>query len=137
MKSLDGIFQGIMIISMILCFFSLSSSMSANIFDQAKEISIMLSLGFTRANVFRLFVYEALILVLSSSLCGFAIGLSIGSIMTVQQAMLQSSPWHLEAPWFQLRLMLFTSIICAVASTWGSARRILKLSIPDISRLIS
>ena len=30
---LDGIFNGIVVVSMCLCFFSLSSSMSANIFD--------------------------------------------------------------------------------------------------------
>ena len=35
-RSMDQIFYMIIVITMSLCFFSLSSSMSANIFDQAR-----------------------------------------------------------------------------------------------------
>jgi ABC-type antimicrobial peptide transport system permease subunit len=71
-----------------LCFFSLSSNMSSNIFDQSREISIMLSLGFRKNMLIRLFIYEALVLVISSSLTGFGIGLFIGNLMMMQQAIL-------------------------------------------------
>ena len=41
----------------------------------------MLSLGFTKTIMIKLFLYEALILVVSSSLVGFAIGIMIGNLM--------------------------------------------------------
>lgn len=80
---LEKIFSIVTVISMCLCFFSLSSSMTANIFEQSREISIMLALGFTKAAVTRIFVYEALILVISSAIAGFFIGIFIGNLMLV------------------------------------------------------
>lgn len=43
----------------------------------------MLALGFTKAAVTRIFVYEALILVISSAIAGFFIGIFIGNLMLV------------------------------------------------------
>jgi len=48
----------------------------------------MLSLGFRKNMLVKLFIYEALVLVISSSLTGFAIGLFIGNLMMMQQAIL-------------------------------------------------
>lgn len=87
-STLDGIFNVIVVISMALCFFSLSSSMSANIFDQSREISVMLSFGCTKSVLTRIFIYEALVLVIASSFGGFLIGIFIGNLIMVQQAML-------------------------------------------------
>ena len=41
------IFSAIIAITMFLCFFSLSASMSANLYEQAKEIGILRALGLT------------------------------------------------------------------------------------------
>lgn len=87
-QNMTRIFGFVTLVAMGLCFFSLSSNMSSNIFDQSREISIMLSLGFTKTMLVKLFVYEALILVISSSLSGFVIGLFIGNLMMLQQAIL-------------------------------------------------
>lgn len=85
---LEGIFNVIVLVSMALCLFSLSSSMSANIYDQSREISVMRSFGCTRSFILKLYIYESLILVISSSIAGFGIGVFIGNLMTLQQAML-------------------------------------------------
>ena len=83
-RQLDSIFSVIVLVSMGLCFFSLVSSVSANILDQSKEISIMRSCGLKSSSILRIYVYESLVLVLSCSLCGFVIGVSIGNLMIVQ-----------------------------------------------------
>ena len=85
---MDDIFNVIVIVCMVLCLFSLSSSMSANIFDQSREISVMRSIGFKTNFILKIFIYESLILVISSSIAGFGIGVFIGNLMTLQQAML-------------------------------------------------
>ena len=66
-----------------LCFFSLSSGMTANIQDQNREIAIMCSLGCKKNIISRIFIYEALVLIISSSIGGFFIGLFIGNLMTL------------------------------------------------------
>lgn len=67
---------------MFLCFFSLSSSMTANLYEQAKEIGILRSMGFTNNRIIMLYMYEALILVMASSLLGVLIGILVGWTMT-------------------------------------------------------
>lgn len=69
---------------MFLCFFSLSSSMSANLFEQCKEIAILRAIGFIEFRVVRIYVYEAFILVTSSSVLGIMIGTFLGWIMATQ-----------------------------------------------------
>ena len=90
-RTMDSIFNVIVLIAMSLCFFSLGSSMSANIFDQSKEIAVLRSIGVSKPNVMKIFIYEALVLVISCSICGFFIGVCIGNLMMLQQAMFTSS----------------------------------------------
>lgn len=68
---------------MTLCFFSLSSSMTANMLEQAKEISVLRAIGNTKATIIRLYIYEAFVLVLSSSSIGLVVGYCIGFSMAL------------------------------------------------------
>ena len=66
---------------MFLCFFSLSASMGANLYIQAKEIGVMRAIGVNKFYITRVFVYEAFILVFSSAFQGICIGLFIGYLI--------------------------------------------------------
>ena len=79
--AMDQIFNVITLVSMGLCFFSLSSTMTANIYDQTNEISVMRAFGCTKYFLLKIFIYESLILVISSSLIGFFIGIITGNLM--------------------------------------------------------
>ena len=59
---------------MFLCFFQLSTAMSANLFEQAKEIGVLRALGFTRFRIILLYAYESFILVMASSFLGVFVG---------------------------------------------------------------
>lgn len=78
------LFDVVIIITMFLCFFSLSSSMSSNLYEQAKEIGVLRAIGLTKGRITMLYVYEAFVLVLASSILGIFIGVAIGWSMTVQ-----------------------------------------------------
>ena len=80
---LQIIFSVIVPITMFLCFFSLSSSMSANLFEQSKEVALLRAIGFIPSKIQRIYVYEAFLLVTSSSILGIMIGLFLGYIMAV------------------------------------------------------
>lgn len=79
-------------IVMLLCFFSLVASMSANIMEQSKEIAVLRSLGITRNRVIFLYVYEAFILVMASSLLGLFIGTLVGWTMVLQRVLFVQLP---------------------------------------------
>lgn len=80
---LDTIFNVIIAITMFLCFFSLCSSMSANLMDQTKEIGILRAMGFTKTRMKVLYFYEAFILVIASCLLGVVIGVIVGFTMVL------------------------------------------------------
>ena len=83
-QMLNLVFSIVIAIMMFLCFFSLSASMSANLYDQTKEIGILRSIGFSKTRIRLLYFYEALILVFTSSLLGVFIGFVVGWTMTLQ-----------------------------------------------------
>lgn len=66
---------------MFLCFFSLSASMSANLYEQKKEVGVIRAMGFTKYRIKLLYFYEALVLVLSSCILGVLIGTGVGYTM--------------------------------------------------------
>ena len=71
---------------MFLSFFSLSASMSANMYGQTKEIGILRSIGLTNWQISRVYFYEAFILVEAASILGMFTGSAIGMIMALQQS---------------------------------------------------
>lgn len=77
-------FNTIIIITMSLCFFALSANMSANLFEQTKEIAVLRSIGFTSNRIKMLYFYEAMVLILASCTTGIMIGMLVGYTMTLQ-----------------------------------------------------
>ena len=96
---LNVIFNLIIAITMFLCFFSLSSSMSANLYEQAKELGVLRAIGLTRNRIIMLYIYEAFILVMASSLLGILIGTMVGFTMTLQQILFTEIPLIFYFPW--------------------------------------
>ena len=71
-------------IILIFCLFNLMASMTINISEQKKEIAIMRALGTKKRNIIFIYIAEAFILTLSSSLIGFIIGSIISYTMALQ-----------------------------------------------------
>ena len=84
---------------MLLCFFSLSSTMSANIYDQTKEIGILRALGYMRLHLVLLYVYEAFILVMASSFLGVIVGTIVAFTMMLQFSAFVGTPPVMYYPW--------------------------------------
>ena len=57
--------------------------MSANLYDQTKEIGILRAIGFKRIRITLLYFYEALILVFSSSFLGVLIGTFVAYVFKI------------------------------------------------------
>lgn len=96
---LNMIFNVIIAITMFLCFFSLSSSMTANLYEQTKEIGIMRAMGMTKMRITLLYIYESFLLVMASSLLGILIGTMVGFTMTLQQMLFIEIPLQFYFPW--------------------------------------
>ena len=135
-KILNKVFYGLITVTMFLCFFSLSASMSSNLYSQKKEVGVLRAMGFTKYRLRMLYFYEALILVLSSCILGVLIGCLVGWTMLLQFNLFLSQTADFFFPWKQFALVFGLSIICAFLSTWGPAATLTNRSIAGIFRLV-
>ena len=85
---LNQVFDSMVVVIMILCFFALSANMSANIYEQTKEIGILRAIGFKRFRIVNLYLYEAIVLVFSSSLLGMLVGMIVSYVFVLQNCLI-------------------------------------------------
>ena len=119
------IFAVIVSITMFLCFFSLSASMSANIYESAKELGVLRAVGITTYALQRIYFYEALILVFAGTLLGSIVGTFISFTMVLQYSQFVGMPTAFFFPFSQLLWIFVISLICAGLSTVGPTRSLL------------
>ena len=110
--------------------------MTANLYEQKKEVGVLRAMGFTKYRVRMLYFYEALILVLSSCILGVLIGMIVGYTMLLQFNLFLNTNVPLFFPWAQFLLVVVLSLICAFFSTWGPAANLTNRSIAGIFRLV-
>ena len=131
---LNIIFSIIIAFVMFLCFFSLSSSITANMFEQRKEIGVLRAIGFKKLRIYLLYIYECFILIFSGCIIGVMIGTLIGWTIMLQRVLFSNIPLTFFFPWIQVTVMFFISVICAFIATIFPARNILKNQISEIFR---
>ena len=96
---MNKVFNSIIVITMSLCFFALSANMSANLYEQTKEIGVLRSIGFSKWRIRFLYFYESIVLVLSSCLLGVMVGMVVAYTMTLQQTLFMSITLEFFFPW--------------------------------------
>lgn len=83
-RILNIVFNVIIGLTMFLCFFALSANMSANLFQQMKEIGVLRSMGVTSIRIKLLYFYEAMVLVISSCTMGVLVGCFVAYVFGLQ-----------------------------------------------------
>ncbi|EFC50030.1 FtsX domain-containing protein [Naegleria gruberi] len=117
------------ILSMIMCFFSLVSSLYTNIQEQTKEIAILRAIGCKKFFIQRLYVYEALVLVLSASLIGIVIGFVLGFTMSLQSNLFTELPVSVYVPWELILIVIAVAFISAFLSAFFPVTSLLRNNI--------
>ena len=132
---IDYVFMVTIAIMMFLCFFSLSASMSANLYDQTKELGILRSMGVTKIRITLLYFYEALILVFSACFLGINIGVFVAYTMKLQMDLFMNTETEFYFPWYQTIEIFCLSLLCAFFSTFGPTTQLKRKQISAIFRM--
>ena len=132
---LNIMFDCIIIIILFLSFFALSNNMSANILNQRKEFGILRLIGMSKKRMMFLYFYEALVLVLASSLQGVGIGVIVGYAFTLQLGLFEEAEFPFFFPTEQFFIVMAFSIGLAGLSTVAPTSFLLKKEIATILRI--
>jgi ABC-type antimicrobial peptide transport system permease subunit len=116
------------IIALLICFFSLVSSMYTNIHEQKKEIGVMLALGMSKSRLYRMYIWEAICVVLSSSMLGIIIGVIVSYTVTLQQVLFTQLPVPYAFPWIITVAVILLSFLFGLLAAVFPLRSILSNS---------
>lgn len=82
---LMAFFYIVAIVACLLCFFMLFTTFEANVRDNLWEFGVLRALGVSSGQLLRIFVYEAIAMILAAIFLGTVIGLAIAITLTLQQ----------------------------------------------------
>jgi len=125
------------IVAMLISFFSLMSSMFTNVHEQTKEIAVLRALGISKFWMYKIYVYEAFVLVMASSLLGIMIGVVVGYTMTLQQVLFTQLPIPFVFPWTIMFTVFLCSILFSILAAFSPIYRVLKNRVVQIFRIVT
>lgn len=128
-RLLDVFFYIVSVISVVLCFLVLWLSFTANVNENAWEFGVLRAIGLTSATVIRMYVYEALCLILSSVFIGSTIGMAVSVTLTMQFNVFTELPFSFDFPYFLFFSVLAMSIAVAIGGSYLPASAIKKKDI--------
>lgn len=119
-------FYFVAVVAIILDTFMLWLTFISNIQLNSWSVGVLRSLGFTEGQVTRAYVYEALVLVLGSFVCGTVIGLLVATTVILQMSILLTLPFQMNFPYGLFCALLGLSLFSAFAASIVPARAICK-----------
>jgi len=122
------------LIAMILCFFILWLSFTANVRENAWEFGVLRAIGLNGVQVVMIYIYEALAIVISSVFLGTTIGIIISVSLTLQFNLFTEMPFVMEFPLTLFLVLFFMSIFCAVVGSFYPANSFLRKTISNVIR---
>jgi ABC-type antimicrobial peptide transport system permease subunit len=136
-RIMEYFFNGTTIVAMLISFFSLMASMYSNIYEQTKEIAVIRAVGVKRNWIFRMYLYEAFVVVFGASLLGTLIGTLIGWTMTLQRVLFTQLPITLTFPWALLGVILCVSVLVSMLASFAPVYRVVRQRIVQIMRFVA
>ena len=128
------IFGFIAFISLILCFFMLWISFQSNVLENSWELGVLRSLGLTSFQVLRVYTWESILLVLSATVTGTAIGATMSAAFGLEYDIFSEMPFDLHFPWPLFLFLFVSAIIFAIAGSSLAVSKITKKPIATVLR---
>jgi len=130
----SGFFGFATVLSVLISSFSLASSMVVNIAEQRSEIGVLRAVGLSKSAIFRAYVAEAFVVVLSAVLLGTATGACVGYTVSAQQVLFTQLPLPFVFPTQLLLSFTAAAAILSFLTTVGPLYRMLRKTPTTILR---
>jgi ABC-type antimicrobial peptide transport system permease subunit len=131
---MDTFFMLILMSTVIICLFGLLASSYSTIIERKKEIGIVRTLGLRGGHVDRMFILEAIIIVLSSGAVGVIAGMITGWLFGSSMGLFMNTPYEYYFPWTNFLGIFGASIVFVFLGMKFLLWRIKKKKITEIYR---
>lgn len=130
-KLLDIFLNIISSVVMVLCFFVVFISFTSNVTENEWELGVLRSIGLTGNQVIRLYIYEAVSIILTSVLLGSFIGIFVSVTFTLQISAFTELPMIMSFPTLLFFVVLIMSMTVAILGSYFPARGLIKKKIAN------
>lgn len=111
------VFNIVAMVGVLLSFFVLLLSFTANVRENSWQLGVMRAVGLTKFSVAKIFIYEALSIVISCAVLGVILGVVTAVTLTLQSNLFSEMQFMLEFP---TTLFSVTVVLSLVLATLGS-----------------
>jgi len=132
---MDIVFSTATSVALFLCLFSVISSMYVNIYEQSKEVAVLRAIGLSKFQTYKVYLYEATILILTSCFMGIGVGALVGFTITAQIGIYASYPVGFDMPTTLLWQILGASFVSAMLSVILPLVQVLSKTVSHVMRV--
>lgn len=119
-----------LVVVLIISFFSLVTTTYVNIVNQTNEIGILMILGYEKARIVRIYIYECFVLVVNSCLIGVAVGYFVAWMMGLQRELFSDLPVEINVK--GLPIIIIAAVVSSILSTYKPLKEIFSNTISQI-----
>ena len=131
---IDILLTVILMSTIVICIFGLLSSSYSMIIERKKEIGILRTLGLKGHEISRLFVIEALIIMISSGLVGAISGWVAGTLLSSNINIMIGIPYQFTFPFVNLMALYIFSVSCVLLGMRVLLKKLKRQKIMEIFR---
>jgi len=131
---LDTLFLVILLILMLVAFFSLAMNLMASILEREFELGIVRSLGLRAGRLRNALVAEGVAISLSAMAIGLVVGVSLSALVIAFFNLLSPIAFSYAVPWTTIGVLVTVTVVLSILTTWHPAGRVARKSVVDLLR---
>lgn len=131
MRQAFSMFDVLALITLFVGFFSISNTMTMNVFERTREIGMLRSVGMTRRQVRRLVLAEAVMLGIMGGIMGLVFGIILSRVFILAMTAMSGYSLVYRLPLGRVLIALVVSIVVSLAAALTPAGRASRTNILD------
>lgn len=131
---LDTLFLAILLILMLVAFFSLAMNLMASILEREFELGIVRSLGLRAGRLRNALVAEGLAISLAAMVVGLVVGVSLSALVIAFFNVLAPITFSYAIPWTTIGVLVAITVVLSILTTWQPAGRVARKAVVDLLR---
>ncbi len=137
LRVLNTLFFVILMILMLVAFFSLYMNLLASILEREFELGIIRSLGLRSGAMRNALITEGVATALVAMMAGVVVGMTLSALIISFFNMLSPVDFVYSVPWTTLLVLLVLTLFLAIAATYPPAKRVAKRPVVELMRRAS